>query len=468
MSLEAGGGVYGNSTFPERLSVFTPTPTFATTLKYGFAHKQGTGVMGTRFAVDGTFAVNSAQFGTQSNHRLGFFTNNTAIEAMTIATDNNVGIGNISPTAPLSFNSVAGNKISLNNTSATSQIGLSTTATDLELYSSQSGNGKIKFGTRDNTGYTGKMEYQNGTITTSPDPTLANTKVYGYIQKDLNSFPNNELGTRISYFTGPYTVSNMGIGSKSNNPFSLFVNDGAPLVTLNTNNTISLKGSSSVDGNLSINNLITDFTGTGGVRIKSNASGTKMQIGTGTNQDLGFITNNQTKASVVLRTNGDITTTKQIWANKYDNDNSLNLVPLGIFEASGTFPIGFLQGTNDIFDDTQPIFGTVTSTDHYRETNLNDYLQADDWYRLYIPMNNIITDAYNKIVLTGDVNWDHTDEKVMMYRVSSNVEACPTPAIPTRKCAVLKFDGDNLDDFKFDGTFMIYGLGFKPEFYEVD
>jgi hypothetical protein len=472
MSLEAGGGTYGNSSFPERLSVFTPTPTFATTLKYGFAHKQGGAVMGTRFAVDGTFAPTAGQIGTQSNHRLGFFTNNSTAEGITLATNNNVGINNMSPTAPLSFANVAGNKISLNNTSPTSQIGISSTASDMELYTSSSGNGKIFFGTRENSVLKSKMVFQNGLLTVTPGQNPAfpgdysDTKVYGFVHKDIDSGSGKEMGTRIGY-PSPFTASlPMGIGSRSNHPFSLFVNDGNPLVELYTDNSIALNGRTSVDGNLKIRNLITDFTGNGGVKIKSNASGTKMQIGTGTNQDLGLITNNQSKADVVLRTSGDITTTKQIWANKSIGGNSFNLVPLGIFETSGSFPqaIGF----NDIFVGTSSIYGNVTSTDRYYETNLNDYFQADDWFRLYIPMNPSITADYNKIVITGNVNWNHTEEKVMMYRVSSGVENCPTGAFPNRKCAVLKFDGDNLDDFTFDGVFTLYGLGYLTEFGEDD
>ncbi len=91
MRIDTNGNVgIGTNTPADKLTVQTATNS------YGLTHTDGTITLG-------SFVGNGAvggQFGTKSNHPLGFFTNGSSPQ-MTLLTNGNVGIGTSSPTAKL-------------------------------------------------------------------------------------------------------------------------------------------------------------------------------------------------------------------------------------------------------------------------------------------------------------------------------------------------------------------------------
>lgn len=72
----------------------------------------------------------------------------------------NIGIGNSDPVAPLSFNSILGNKISLWNSSATAQYGIGIQPGTLQFYTA--GMDKMAFGYGSSTAFTETMSFYPG------------------------------------------------------------------------------------------------------------------------------------------------------------------------------------------------------------------------------------------------------------------------------------------------------------------
>jgi hypothetical protein len=426
MTLEAGGGTYGTN-FTDRLAVFTPTPTFPTTLKYGIAHKQGTGFMGTRFGVDGTFNVESGQIGTQSNHRLSFFTNNSTTEAVTLATNNNLGIGNTLPTAPLSFNAAAGNKISLSYTNATNQIGLANTNTDLQLYASATSGGKITFGNRDNNVFTTGMTYDAslgrlGIGTTSPTNKLS-------VNGSAN-ITNNMTISGDELISGNSNVSgNVAVGTVANYPSTKLYVTGSnmqfPLVA---------------------------YAGNTGVSIKTNgATNNQALIGSASNHDLGFFTNNGA-AAVTLKTNGDLKAENGIYSTQ---SGGLNIVPIGAIkmDESIIYP-------NNGATFTAPFYTNEVGSLGYGGFG-RSFPGADDEIYFEIYLNPAITNNYTKVIVIGSPGFSNASQAAAIYRAEASIRPSQTfnnPAGSGGLSLWISYFGDNLNNMRSSGTYMIYGI----------
>jgi hypothetical protein len=137
----------------------------------------------------------------------------------------NIGIGTISPTAPLSFANVTGNKITLWGDASGGHYGLGIQGSLLQMYSSAN-NADIAFGYGSSTSFTENMRVKgNGNVgigTTSPNSKLeVFASGYGIYQND---------GT---VSVGTYTSATGGwLGTTTNHPLHFFTANSAEKMTL--------------------------------------------------------------------------------------------------------------------------------------------------------------------------------------------------------------------------------------------
>jgi hypothetical protein len=337
-------------------------------------------------------------------------------------------------------------------------------------------------------------------FTTAPSPSTPSPSFYGFLHKQGTA----EIGTKISY-DAAFTTSTVGIGTKSNHDLKLFANNNfANAMTLNTsgnvgigtsfpsnrltvsgsanvtnNMTISgnelISGNSNVSGNVAIGSTgyyattklyvagsntefpLVAYAGNAAISIKTNGiTNNQALIGSATNHDLGLFTNNGA-ASVTLKTNGELNTQSGIYSAQ---TTGLNIVPIGVFKMNETLAYPNTGVLSPIVNTT-----TVFYTNEAGSLGYSHYWSAyggvDDALYFNIHLNPAITNNYTKVIVVGNPGFDNYTQSNAIYSAQATIEtgnSFNNPAGTGGLTLRIYYYGDNLNNFKPSGTYMIYGI----------
>ncbi len=335
-------------------------------------------------------------------------------------------------------------------------------------------------------------------FTQAPSAGTPSPSFYGFLHKQGTA----EIGTKISY-DAAFSASTVGIGTKSNHDLKLFANNNfANAVTLNTsgdlgigtsfpsnkltvsgsanitnNMTISgnevISGNSNVSGNVAIGSTgyyantnlyvagsnaqfpLVAYAGNAAVGIKTNGiTNSQALIGSTSNHDLGFFTNNGA-AAVTLKTNGELNTQSGIYSTQAAG---LNIVPIGVIKMFDTiayvntspFIISFPFCTNLVGSLAYGQGGAFTAG-------------VDDVLNFYIHLNPAITNNYTNVFVVGGPGFDNQTQSNAVYSANATISNGAGLGIigspPGSKLYLrIKYYGDNLNNIKVSGTYMIYGI----------
>jgi len=184
-------GTSGLSIMAQNVGIGTNSPFDKLTVQtlptsYGITHTDGTIKMST--FIGGS--TGGGWLGTQSNHPLSFFTNNSSAQ-ITLATNGFLGIGTNTPGAPLSYPNALGNKISFWRAGPNNDFGIGINTGVMQLYTA--GTDKIAFGWGNTNAFNETLSIFTGS--------------------GLLSYPN-VLGNKISFWrAGPNNDYGIGINT---------------------------------------------------------------------------------------------------------------------------------------------------------------------------------------------------------------------------------------------------------------
>jgi Chaperone of endosialidase len=130
---------------------------------------------------------------------LPIFLSTNYFPVLTIAGNNQVGIGNTAPTSALSFGNIAGNKISLYNSDPNNEYGFGIGAGTMQLYTA-AGQTKIAFGYGNSNAFNETMSYYTGTGQLSIGTTVAAGKLH--LAADLEALRITGNQSFISFYNG--------------------------------------------------------------------------------------------------------------------------------------------------------------------------------------------------------------------------------------------------------------------------
>jgi hypothetical protein len=345
-------------------------------------------------------------------------------------------------------------------------------------------------------------------FTQAPSAGTPSPSFYGFLHKQSNV----EVGTKISY-DAVSGITNAGVGTKSNHDLRLFANNNfANSITLTTfgnvgigtstptdklsvvgnanisnnlyannslyvTNTLQANGNEFILGNSSINgnvriggsgsypatklylesSSITQFplvayAGNTAVSIKTNGiANNQALIGSATNHDLGFFTNDGA-ASVTLKTNGELKTQSGIYSAQ---TTGLNIVPIGVIKMDETiaYPNNGLVNSSTVFYTNE--VGSLAYSQYFYSTN-----GVDDELVFFIHLNPAITNNYTKIIVVGTPGFDNAAQSTAIYK--ANAKIIPPILVSSNPLGgpalQINYYGDNLNNFKPSGTYMIYGI----------
>ncbi|MEO6254670.1 MAG: hypothetical protein ABIO79_15265 [Ferruginibacter sp.] len=208
--------------------------------------------------------VNDSTYGYfgNGNWRMGFDVKNAQM-----------GIGITDPSAPLSFASTIGNKISLWGDATGGHYGLGIQGSLMQLYTSGS-NADIVLGYGSSSAFTENMRVKgNGNVgigTNNPNSKLeVKTDGYGF----------THTGGSVAVQVGSYIDASGGwLGTNSNHPLHFYTNNSAQQMTLLANGNVGIGTIAPVIGGLVVNKVVGNTNAvfganTAGVSIQSNYPG---------------------------------------------------------------------------------------------------------------------------------------------------------------------------------------------------
>jgi hypothetical protein len=256
-----GTNIYNNNI--DFVGIGTNSPISKLTVRtangYGFIHTDGNIEVGT-YIGDGGTNVTGGWLGTRTNHPLMFFTNNGNPQ-MTILQNGNIGIGTMTPEAPLDVAKGA----TLNGTAyfrGTSKYSVFNYGGFEHTYITGGKNGSLVYLNDQMVVEDASLGGDVGIGTSNPTERLTvftSDNKYGFTH------------TNGTVTVGSYIGGGAGwLGTKSNHPLYFFTNDGAAQMAIKTNGQVSVNGGASIyfAPAFTINN--SDANLTSGLAIASN------------------------------------------------------------------------------------------------------------------------------------------------------------------------------------------------------
>jgi hypothetical protein len=312
--------------------------------------------------------------------------------------NNNFGINNSDPKAPLSFSSAVGNKIDFYYNSAVSRYGFGLQGSLLQMYSDGAGS-DIAFGYGSSTSFTERMRIKgNGNVGIGINAPVNKLSVSDNTTTDAVKFYNAGTGSALYALSSGGSAIN-AIAFNLNNP-AIKVQGGS--VSITTDGKVEIGGTIKISGgNPQAGQVLTATTSTGEATWKAAAYGNterfQFEIST-TNGVVGSLTTFYNTGSAQASSSSGFSL----------NKISINISKTGLYHfdvsaytyVTNNVPLSGRVSTLSVLK-TATSFSTITHSPFYSAGNVTKS-SVDKSFDIYINNPGIIEFFYDDGILAGD------------------------------------------------------------------
>jgi hypothetical protein len=259
---------------------------------------------------------------------------------------------------------------------------------------------------------------------------------------------------------GFYTSASAAfLQTHSNHDLFFSTNDGGAQMTLKTNGNVGI-GTTNPINKLQIGNPpafsgndIAIGNGAQGMSLFQSATASTwfsntnfalMPAGGGTG-NVGIGTNTPTQK---LQVAGNVEIGDEMYSSA---TGGLNIVPLGVIKMNQNTAYSSANSSINYFCTNEVGNLILAQTGSFVSG-------ADDALIFKIYLNFSITGIYNKIIVVGAPGFNNSSQSSAMYRATADIENLSVVPGNTTLGLAIRYYGDNLNNIKVSGTYMIYGI----------